>query len=125
MKRWLRLAALALVLTPLAANTEDRPTFDGLWQLANSKPGHQTIDEGRVIRIVVPDEHIIYFFTRAGQPEHPAVFKRSIVQDGDKIFVKTDGWSFGDASAQAAFERVKAQFEAQDAQMRQQMQKKP
>lgn len=125
MKLWQRLAGAGVLLIAPIVHAEDRPTFDSLWQLANSKPGHQTIDEGRVIRVVVPNEQTIYFFTKPGQPEHPGVFKRSVIQDGTGISVQTQGWSFGDPAAQAAFEKVLAQFKAQDAQMRQQTTGKP
>jgi hypothetical protein len=119
------LAALIICLIPLATLAEDRPTFESLWKEANSKPDHKTVDAGQVIRIEVPGEKVIYFFTKPGQPEHPGVFKRSVVQDGTRIAVQTQGWSFGGPAAQAAFEKILAQFRAQDAQLRQRMSPRP
>lgn len=112
-------AAITLLIALGSADAADSSTFDSLWQMANSKPDHRTIDDGQAIRVEIPSEQAIYFFTKPGHPEHPGVFKRSVVQEGTRIYVQTDGWSFGDASAKAAFEKILAQFKLQDAQMRQ------
>lgn len=80
MRRWALLGVTLLLAASIAvARAEDHPTFDSLWQDANSKPSHRTVDEGRDIRVEVPSEQTVYFFTKPGQPEHPGVVKRLIV----------------------------------------------
>jgi hypothetical protein len=119
------LVALIICLVPFATLAEDRPTFESLWQAANSKPDHKTVDEGRTIRVEIPSEKTIYFFTKPGQPEHPGVFRRSVVQSGNGIYMQTKGWSFGNPPARVAFERILAQFQMQDAQLKQKASSKP
>ncbi len=119
MKRWLMIAAPALLAVAAQAFAAEDLTFEGLWQIATSKADQRTIDEGRAIRVEIPSEQTIYFFSKPGQPEHPAVFKRSVVQESSGVFIRTEGWPFGDTSEHAAFEKILAQFRAQDDQMRQ------
>lgn len=113
--------ALALALA-LPVGAADAPTFESIWQAVNAMPSHRAFDEPRDIRIEVPDENAVYFFTKPGQPEYPAVYKRSIVGSGVTLDVQTQGLSFGDAAAQAAFATLLAKFRAQDAEIRAKMQ---
>ena len=124
MKSYWRLAAAALLIIPLAARAEDRPTFESLWQAANAKPDHHTVDQGTAIVVDVPSEQAIYYFTKPGQEIHPGVVKRSIIEKDGGIYVSTRGWSFGPDSAQPAFKRWLDNFKAQDAQIRKSFEKR-
>jgi hypothetical protein len=104
--------------------TDAPPTFEGIWKSVNAMPGIRAIDEPRDIRIEVPSENTIYFFTKPGQPEYPAVFKRSVVGTGVTLDVQTQGISFGEGDAKIAFDALLARFRAQDAEIRADMQKK-
>jgi hypothetical protein len=116
---WLLAATLA---GSFALHAEDRPTFDSLWQLANSKPDHRTIDEGSDVRVEVPSEQTLYFFTKPGQPMHPGVVKRSVVTNGGHVDIQTLAWSFGPDNIQPAFKRWVDAFRAQDAEIRKRLQ---
>ena len=103
----------------------DRPTFESLWQEANAASDHHVVDETRDVRVEVPSKQTIYYFTKPGQPEHPGVVKRSVVQVSNHIDIQTQGWSFGDQMEQVAFDKLLSQFKAQDEAMRQRMGSKP
>ena len=116
--------ALAGSLTLTPARAADQPTFESVWQAVNAKPNIRVIDEPHDVRIEVPDEQSIYFFTKPGQPEHPAVLKRSVVQRGSGTAIETEGHCFGGPDAQAAFARHLAQIKAKDEEIASQAQKK-
>ena len=118
MRLWTWLLAVTLAGC-LSLHAEERPTYDSLWQLANSKPDHRTIDDGdNGIRVVIPSEETIYIFTKPGQPLHPAVVKRMVVTNGSHVDIQTQAWSFGPDSMQPAFQRWLEAFRAQDAEIR-------
>jgi hypothetical protein len=123
-RKILRIWVLVLIvaLGGSSLHAEERPTFDSLWQLANSKPDHRTSDDGTAIRVEIPSEQTIYFFTKPGQPLHPAVVKRSVVTNGHQLDIQTRGWSFGPDSIQPAFQRWLEGFKAQDAEIRKRLQ---
>lgn len=103
----------------------DHPTFESVWEAVNAKPNHRVIDEPRDVRVELPDEQTIYFFTKPGQPAHPGVIKRSVIVNGAKTAIETVGHSFGDAAAQTAFAALLAKFKAQDAEVNARMHEKP
>jgi hypothetical protein len=118
-------AAAGLTLSVGAAlAAEDAPTFESIWQSVNAMPDIRRFDEPRDIRIEVPADNSVYFFTKPGQPEYPAVFKRSIVGTGVTLDVQTQGVYFGNADAKAAFDTLLAKFRTQDAEIRAKMQQK-
>jgi len=106
---------VAVALAPARAG--EPPSFESVWQAVNAKPNIRIRDEPRDIRIDVPNEQTIYFFTKPGQPEHPAVLKRSIIKNGTGTSIETIGHSFGNATAQAAYARLLEKFKEQDAAM--------
>jgi len=118
---WIRRAGAAFVLAAslpavtAPAIAAGAPTFESVWQTVNAKPNIKVIDEPRDVRIEVPDEQAIYFFTRPGQPEYPGVIKRAVVKVANGLAVQSEGHCFGDAAAQAAFGILLAKFKAQDA----------
>jgi len=127
MKSWFAraMAGVALSFAIASAQATDAPTFESIWQSVNAMPDIRRFDEPRDIRIEVPGENAVYFFTKPGQPEYPGVFKRSIVGTGVTLDVQTQGMFFGDAAdAKAAFETLLAKFRAQDAEIRAKMQEK-
>ena len=111
------LGVLAACLISFGACAEDRPTFESLWQKANSAPDHRTLDGGNAIVVDVPSEQAIYYFTKPGQPMHPGVVKRTIVKTKEGISLRTEGWSFGPDSAQPAFKQWLEAFRVQSAEI--------
>jgi hypothetical protein len=119
---WL-FAILAVAFAQVPARAADQPTFESVWKAVNAKPNIRAIDEPHDIRIEVPDEQAIYFFTKPGQPAYPSVLKRVVVQRGDGASIESDGHCFGDAAAQAAFALLLEKSRAQDAEISDRMRK--
>lgn len=81
---------------------------DMLNEAVETKGGVQRAD-GNVLRVELPGEHQVLFFTRPGHVAHPGVVAARIVERDGVPSIATSGWSAGDARAFeiwfSAFER--------------------
>ena len=82
-------------------------------------PGSVTGREPGLIRVSVPQERSIYFFTLPGHPAHPAIVRQSVIdRDGD-VYVEIDGWSDRPSAAMEDWMRA---FQQQSENLRRQFQ---
>jgi hypothetical protein len=119
--RLLAIFGLILSIMPLTATGQERPTFDSLWKSATNAPSHRTTEGEIAVVVEVPNEHAIYYFTKPGEPIHPGVIKRTIVENKSGISLQTQGWSFAPEGAQEPFKKWLAEFEAQGAEIQARM----
>ena len=82
-----------------------------LWEEASSQEGRVIHDDGTVLRVEVPADMAIFFFTQEGHAAHPSIVKRSVVQQGKGISIKTKAWVAG---SQEHFEAWLSSFMEQD-----------
>lgn len=78
---------------------------------SQSKQGAITTKEEGLIRVEVPSERTMYYFTQDNHPIHPSVVIRAVVIEGENIKIKTKGYTSGN---QQLFEEWLKQFSQQD-----------
>jgi hypothetical protein len=73
----------------------------------------------------VPSEHMIYYFSKPGQPMHPGVIRRTFIQNKDGVSLQTEGWSFGPNSTQQASKQWLQAFRHRRAEIQARMRRRP
>lgn len=99
-------------------NYQGRKPFniEQLLKDSQSKQDAITTKEDDLIRVEVPSERTMYYFTRDGHPVHPSVVIRAVVTEGESIKIKTKGYTSGN---QQLFEDWLKQFVEQDTHIKQ------
>jgi hypothetical protein len=85
------------------------------------KPSAVVVDRADLIRIVIPQESAVYFFTKPRHPAHPAAVRRAIVAYGNKSYIHTSGYYAGD---RVAFLSWMERFNAQDRKLQRELQQR-
>jgi hypothetical protein len=101
------LAFAALAVTPALAQERPRDTFESLWKKATAGDHQITEYDGYT---VVKAGNAYYYFTKTGHYAHPGVVRRTLMQQGNRFFVDTEGWSFADKAGQQGFQRWVGEF---------------
>jgi hypothetical protein len=83
----------------------------GFLRETQAKHGAATAEYAQVVRIIVPDEAAVYFFTKPVHPAHRAVVRRSLVTNADKAYVHTIGYYAGSRTGFLAWMKL---FQAED-----------
>ena len=71
--------------------------------------------EDNLLRVEVPSEKTLYFFTQPGHPAHSSVIIRRVVSEDGKVKIKTKGFT---ASNQPLFEQWLKHMATQDQQIK-------
>ena len=108
-----------LMVSP--AKAAQQPSYETLWAEATKQPDAKIVEYPDFTMVVSADGLTYYYFTKPSHFAHPGVIKRYAVQDNGNWVMREDGWSFGDDSAQPAFQRWLDQFKELDRQMAEQM----
>ena len=120
-----RLYVLAMLLLPVfmvsPAKADQRPIYESLWAEATKQPDAKVVEFPDLTMVVSADGLTYYYFTKPSHFAHPGVIKRYAVQDNGNWVMREQGWSFGDDSAQPAFQHWLDQFKELDRQMAEQM----
>jgi hypothetical protein len=80
-----------------------------------SKSGVRRAEDDVVSRFELASERTIYFFSKTGHPAHPCVVIRAVVDDGQRIQVRTVGHFAG---SQEAFDQWYRAFLTSDERIR-------
>jgi hypothetical protein len=78
-------------------------TFNDYWNEATHAPGAITKQYPRATAITDQKNLTVYIFTKPGDPAHPGVIVRKVVNENGHGDIVTDGHSYGPDSAQPAF----------------------
>jgi hypothetical protein len=120
-----RIHILAMLVVPILmvspAKAAQQPSYETLWAEATKQPDAKIVEYPDFTMVVSADGLTYYYFTKPSHFAHPGVIKRYAVQDNGNWVMREDGWSFGDDSAQPAFQRWLDQFKELDRQMAEQM----
>jgi hypothetical protein len=95
--------------------------IEAIWRNANSAPGHQVIDREYAVIVDAAHERAVYYFAKPGQQMHPGVVRRTFIENINGVSIRTEGWSFGLASSQPAFEQWLEAFQALSAEIKTRM----
>ena len=125
MSRELPTAALFMLLIGVATawaqvKIEYKSVAEARTALA-TKPGASSATQDGWLVVTEPATQTLWSFTPQGHAAHPSVVKRSIVLRGNDIFVDM---AVGCEAAKAACDRLVAQFEAMNRQMREDLAKR-
>jgi hypothetical protein len=94
-------AVLAFAAAPPAV--AERMTFDDYWKEAHQKPGVVIKEYPKATVVTDEENQTVYLFTKPGNPAHPGVMVRKLINDTHGAYFDTEGHSDGPDSAQPAF----------------------
>jgi hypothetical protein len=83
-----------------------------MFDRARAQPGAVLMHEPGVERVEVASDYRIDFFTEAGHFAHPSLVRRTVVQSGESVSIRTEGYTAGEGKSCADWV---AEFLAQDA----------
>ena len=115
-----RTYVMAIVLLPIfmisPGQAEQHPSYESLWAEATRQPDAEIVQFPDFTMVVSKAGMSFYYFTKPSHSAHPGVIKRYVVEENGAVVVREEGWSFGDDSAQPAFQRWLDQFKELDRQ---------
>jgi hypothetical protein len=95
--------AAVLAFSAAAPAVGESTTFDDYWKEAHQKPGVVIEEYPKATVITDKKNQTVYFFTKFGNPAHPGVIVRKLINDTHGAYFDTEGHSDGPDSAQLAF----------------------
>ena len=100
----MRAAAIASVCVALCSSAfAAELTFNDYWNQATHAPGAVTKEYPHATVITDEKNFTVYIFTKPGDPAHPGVIVRKLVNGPNGAYFDTLGHSDGPDSAQPAF----------------------
>lgn len=117
MRLKITIAALSLVLGT-QASAGDRPTYQSLWDAVSNESDCKSQDDTDLIIFTCEKTYTLWYFTKPGNPAHPGVVRRLVIDDSKGGSIREDGWSFASDAEQPAFKTFLAQIRALDEQMK-------
>lgn len=117
---------LALLLFAVAApaSSQDRSTYESLWEAVAHDPDCAPSQYPDVTLMTCKNAFTLWYFTKPNHAAHPGVVKRAVVQDGPAVSVRLSGWSFASDVAQPAFKTWLAPIQELDRQAKESFERK-